>query len=287
MTKELAHPEPVAQRGWSALGWLIPGLVVIVVLFVAPFALVFWKSFTDPTPGLQNYEAIVTDSLYARVLWNTVVSAFWTTIGCLIIGYPFAYAIYRSSHRMRLILLGAVLFAYSVGTVPRSFAWLVVLGDRGVINQVRMALTGATQPIYLLYNQIGVLVGMIHIMLPFMTLLLLGAMSRVNPRLVPAARTLGASPWRAFWEVFLPQTRPGVMAGALLIFIYSLGFYVIPAVLGGATQTTVVMQIQSLILTVGEWGLGSALSGILAVASIIGAVVYVRVTGLTDVYARD
>lgn len=287
MTDELVHPEPVTHRGLSTFGWLVPGLVVILVLFVAPFTLVFWKSFTDPTPGLQNYEAIFSDSLYARVLWNTVVSAFWTTIGCLIIGYPFAYAIYRSSHRMRLILLGAVLFAYSVGTVPRSFAWLVVLGDRGVINQIRMAITGATQPVYLLYNQTGVLVGMIHIMLPFMTLLLLGAMTRVNPRLVPAARTLGASPWRAFWEVFLPQTRPGVMAGALLIFIYSLGFYVIPAVLGGATQTTVVMQIQSLILTVGEWGLGSALSGILAIASIIGAVFYVRATGLTDVYARD
>jgi putative spermidine/putrescine transport system permease protein len=271
----------------STIAWLIPGLVVILALFVAPFALVYWKSVTEPVPGLQNYEAIFSNSLYARVLWNTVVSAFWTTIGCLLIGYPFSYAIYRGSNRMRIILLGAVLFAYSVGTVPRSFAWLVVLGDRGVINQLWAAVTHATRPIYLLYNQIGVLIGMIHIMLPFMTLLLLGAMTRVNPNLVPAARTLGASPWRAFREVFLPQTRPGVIAGAMLIFIYSLGFYVIPAVLGGATQTTIVMQIQSLILTTGQWGLGSALSGVLAIAAIIGAIFYVRATGLTDVYARD
>jgi putative spermidine/putrescine transport system permease protein len=256
-------------------------------LFVVPFALVYFKSLTDPLPGLQNYEAILTNPLYARVLWNTLVSAFWTTVGCLLIGYPFAYAIYRSSHRVRLILLGSVLFAYSVGTVPRSFAWLVVLGDRGVINQAWSTLTDSTQPVYLLYNQTGVLIGMIHVMLPFMILLLLGAMTRVNPRLVPAARTLGASPLRAFWEVFLPQTRPGIIAGALLIFIYSLGFYVIPAVLGGSTQTTIVMQIQSLILTAGEWGLGAALSGVLALAAIIGAVFYVRATGLTDVYARD
>jgi putative spermidine/putrescine transport system permease protein len=269
------------------VAWLLPGLIVLAALFVVPFALVYWKSFTDPVPGLQNYQSILSNSLYVRVLWNTIVSAFWTTVGCLIIGYPLAYAIYRSSNRVRFILLGAVLFAYSVGTVPRSFAWLVVLGDRGVINQLRSFVTGATQPVYLLYNQTGVLIGMIHVMLPFMTLLLLGAMTRVNPRLVPAARTLGASPLRAFWEVFLPQTRPGIIAGAMLIFIYSLGFYVIPAVLGGPTQTTIVMQIQSLVLEVGRWGLGAALSGLLAVAAVLGAIFYVRATGLTNVYERD
>ena len=262
-------------------------MIALTLLFVVPFALVYWKSFTDPVPGLQNYQAILSNSLYVRVLWNTIVSAFWTTIGCLIIGYPLAYAIFRSSNRLRFILLGAVLFAYRVGTVPRSFAWLVVLGDRGVINQLRFLVTDATQPIYLLYNLTGVLIGMIHVMLPFMTLLLLGAMTRVNPRLVPAARTLGATPLRAFWEVFLPQTRPGIIAGAMLIFIYSLGFYVIPAVLGGPTQTTIVMQIQSLVLEVGRWGLGAALSGILAVASVFGAIFYVRATGLTNVYERD
>ena len=155
----------------STIVWLLPGLIALTLLFVVPFALVYWKSFTDPVPGLQNYQAILSNSLYVRVLWNTIVSAFWTTIGCLIIGYPLAYAIFRSSNRLRFILLGAVLFAYSVGTVPRSFAWLVVLGDRGVINQLRFLVTDATQPIYLLYNLTGVLIGMIHVMLPFMTLL--------------------------------------------------------------------------------------------------------------------
>jgi putative spermidine/putrescine transport system permease protein len=184
-------------------------------------------------------------------------------------------------------LLGSVLFAYAVGTVPRSFAWLVVLGDRGLLNQLWMGLSHSRKPIPLLYNQSGVLIGMIHIMLPFMTLLLLGAMARVNPNLVPAARTLGASPIRAFWEVFVPQTRPGVIAGVMLIFIYSLGFYVIPAVLGGSQQTTIVMQIQNLVLTVGRWGLGAALAGLLAIFSVIGAAMYVRLTGLTNVYAND
>lgn len=271
----------------TTIAWLAPGLVILLLLFVVPFALVYWKSLTDPVLGVQNYEEILGNPLYLKVLWNTIVSAFWTTVGCLIIGYPLAYAIYRSSNTVRFILLGAVLFAYSVGTVPRSFAWLVVLGDRGVLNQLRAAVTGSPQPIYFLYNQTGVLIGMIHVMLPFMTLLLLGAMARVNPKLVPAARTLGATPMRAFWEVFVPQTRPGLVAGAMLIFIYSLGFYVIPAVLGGPTQTTIVMQIQSLILDVGRWGLGSALAGLLAIAAVLGSIFYVRATGLTNVYERD
>lgn len=287
MDVNIGYAKAATRPQLSTIAWLLPGVVVLAVLFIIPFALVYWKSVTDPVPGLQNYEAILSNSLYVRVLWNTIVSAFWTTVGCLIIGYPFSYAIYQAPGRLRLILLGSVLFAYSVGTVPRSFAWLVVLGDRGVINQFWSLVANPTQPIYLLYNQIGVLIGMIHIMLPFMTLLLLGAMMRVNPHLVPAARTLGASPLRAFLEVFLPQTRPGIIAGAMLIFIYSLGFYVIPAVLGGPTQTTIVMQIQSLVLNAGRWGLGAALSGLLAVAAIIGAIFYVRATGLTDVYARD
>ncbi|MFN8594029.1 MAG: ABC transporter permease [Thermomicrobiales bacterium] len=285
---ESAEVQSPRQRWQIPLGllWLVPGLIVIFALFIVPFALVYWTSLTEPAPGLQNYEAIIHNPLYAKVLRNTVVSAFWTTVLCLLIGYPLAYAIFRLRGWPRFVLLGSVLFAYAVGTVPRTFAWLVVLGDRGLVNQVWTTASGA-KPIPLLYNQSGVLIGMVHIMLPFMTLMLLGAMARVNPNLVPAARTLGASPLRAFFSVFVPQTRPGVIAGAMLIFIYSLGFYVIPAVLGGSTQTTIVMQIQSLVLEIGRWGLGAALSGILVIFAIIGSAIYVRVTGLTNVYSRD
>jgi putative spermidine/putrescine transport system permease protein len=279
--------EQTTKRMPTAWLWLLPGLLVIAVLFVVPFGRVYWTSLTNPVPGWQNYAEILTNSLYFRVLRNTVVSAFWTTLGCLLIGYPLAYAIFRTRGWVRIILFGSVLFAYAVGTVPRTFAWLVMLGDRGLVNQVWMEITGSRRPIPILYNQSGVLIGMIHVMLPFMTLLLLGAMARVSPNLVPAARTLGASPLRALWEVFIPQTRPGVIAGVMLIFIYSLGFYVVPAVLGGSQQTTIVMQIQSLVLTTGRWGLGAALAGLLAIFSVLGSAAYVRLTGLTDVYAND
>lgn len=269
--------------------FLLPGVAVMGVFFFLPFALVGWTSLTDPTPGLENYREIVTSPLYVTVLRNTVRSALWTTLGCVLIGYPVAYAIHRARGRWRQVMLGLVLFTYAVGTLPRALAWVIVLGDRGLANRALRALEliPADGTIHFLYNQAGVLVGMIHAMLPFFILILLGAMARVSRNLVPAARTLGASPARAFFLIFVPLTRPGLVSGALLIFIYSLGFYVIPAVLGGLTQTTVVMLIQSLVLTNALWGLGAALSALLVVVAVAGAVVYVRLTGLTHVGGQE
>ena len=277
----------VAVRLEPALVWLLPGFALMGLLFIAPIALIFWASISDPAPGLQNFAQTFGDRLYIKVLRNTIISAVGATIGCLLIGYPTAYAIYRASGRLRVIMLGIVLFSYAVGTVPRAFSWLVVLGDRGIVNQMLALFSDKIEPIPFLYNQFGVLVGMVHVLLPFMTLMLLGSMMRINPNLEPAARTLGASRTKAFLTIFLPLTRPGVIAGAMLIFVYSLGFYVVPAVLGGATETTIVMQIQALALRLGQWGLASALSALVIVISVLGAAFYVRITGLSDVYARE
>jgi putative spermidine/putrescine transport system permease protein len=280
-----------AVRRWRSqhfiLLTLVPGLLVMFAMFVWPLVLVVVKSVTDPVLGLDNYRLMLTDSLFVHVLFNTVVSALYTTIGCLLIGYPLAYAVFSAAGRWRSLMLGLILFAYAVGTIPRAFAWVVLLGDGGVINQVLLKLHLTHEPVRLIYNQLGVLIGMIHVMLPLITLILLGTMTRVSPHLVPAARTLGASPLRAFVEVFVPLTRSGVLAASMLIFIYTLGFYVTPAVLGGPRQTTAVMEIQNLALNLGQWGLGAALSTVLALASVIGAVFYVRTTGVTSAALQD
>ena len=269
------------------LAWLAPALLMLLLLFVAPIAQMVWASFTDPRLGLENYQHTFGDTLYLKVLRNTIVSAIGATLACLAIGYPTAYAIYRAAGRWRMIMLTIVLFSYAVGTVPRAFSWLVVLGDRGVVNQLLALVIPRFDSIPFLYNQLGVLIGMVHVMLPFMTLMLLGSMLRINPNLEAAARTLGASRTRAFLEVFVPLTRPGVIAGAMLIFVYSLGFYVVPAVLGGSSQTTIVMEISDLALRNGLWGLAAALSTLVVVISVVGAAVYVRLTGISNVYARE
>ncbi|MGF7162849.1 ABC-type spermidine/putrescine transport system permease subunit I [Rhodoligotrophos appendicifer] len=283
-----SKPALRALRGeLAAYVWLVPGIAMMIALFIVPIILIFRDAIYDPGPTLGNFRALFNEPLYIRVFWNSVRSSLQTTIGCILIGYPAAYAIFQASPRRRRMALGILLFAFAVGTVPRTFSWLVILGDQGLINKSYFWLTGATVPIQLLYNQIGVIVGMIHVMLPYMVLILLGSMMRVGPRLVPAARTLGASPTRAFYRIFLPLTAPGVIAGGMLVFVYSLGFYLVPAVLGGASQTTVVMQIESLAMKSGIWGMGAALSAVVIIVSMLGASLYVRVTGLSDVTRRD
>ncbi len=266
--------------------WLLPGFVLMTAIFIAPIVGMFRDGLTDP-PDFANFSTLFHDPLYARVIWNSVRAALQATIGCLLLGYPTAYLVFSAAPRWRQVMLGALLFAFAVGTVPRTFSWLVILGDRGLINSLYMLMTGSRSPIPLLYNQIGVIVGMLHVMLPYAVLILLSSMMRVGPRLVPAARTLGASPGKAFFRIFLPLTMPGILAASMLVFVYSLGFYLVPAVLGGASQTTVVMQIESLALRSGIWGLGAALSSVVVVISVIGAAAYVWITGLSDVSQRD
>lgn len=276
----------VSERVWNSL-WLVPGFILMGALFVLPIVQVMWISISTPQTGWQNYHAIATDPLYVRVLTNTAIAAVGATAACLVIGYPTAYAIYRAPVRWRQLLLGLVLFSYAVGTMPRVFSWLVVLGDRGLLNQLLIGSGALKQPVPMIFNLTGVLIGMTHVMLPFMTLILLGSMMRVSRQLMPAARTLGASPAKSFWFVFFPLTMPGILAGTMMILVYSLGFFVVPAVLGGSAQTTVVMAIRELALNLGLWGLASALAVIIIVISIAGTAVYVRMTGLAEMDQRS
>jgi putative spermidine/putrescine transport system permease protein len=286
-TQKPADHRPLRWRGVINALWLLPGAVLMTCFFIAPILMIFRDSVLDPGFTLDNYRMLASDPLYYRVFWNSVRAAIEATLGCLALGYALAYIAFRASPRWRQIIISSLLFAFAVGTVPRTFSWLVILGDRGLVNRVIGAVTGATAPIQLIFNQFSVVLGMLHVMLPYMVLILLGSMMRVGPRLVPAARTLGASPRQAFLRVFLPLTAPGIIAGSMLIFVYSLGFYLVPAVLGGASQTTVVMQIESLAMKSGIWGTAASLSTVVILVSIAGAAFYLKLTGLSDVSRRD
>lgn len=269
--------------GDAARIWLVPGLLVMTLLFAVPVGYLVVASFTDPVPGTANFRTVFTQPLYFRVLANTGISAVGTTVICLLLGYPLAYAIHKMPAPWGRIVLAAVLFSYAVGTMPRAFSWIVILGDRGLVNQALMASFDLRRPVQMLYSQLGVFVGMTHVMLPFMVLTLLSSMSRVPAHLERAARTLGAGPVRTFLHVFWPLTIPGVLAGVMMTCVYSLGFYVVPAVLGGAQQTTVVMSIRELTQGLGLWGLGAALSLIVVLLSAVGAAFYVRLARLGEI----
>jgi putative spermidine/putrescine transport system permease protein len=269
--------------GNASLLWLLPGLLTIGVLFVWPVVRLAIISLDVAAGETSPYVAIVSEPIYLRVIANTAVSALGTTIICLLVGYPTAYAIHVLPAPWRPLVLAAVLFSYAVGTMPRAFSWIVLLGDRGLLNQALMAAFDLTEPVEMLYNQAGVLIGMTHVMLPLMVLTLLGAMARVPERLVPAARTLGAGPLRAFAFVFMPLSMPGVLAGTMMTFVYSLGFFVVPAVLGGAGQTTVVMILRDLTLGLGRWGIGAALSITVIVICALGAAIYVPLARIGEI----
>lgn len=256
------------------------------VLFIWPIAYLIMLSLTGSSGSFSSYVSIANEPIYFRVIVNTGVSALGATIMCLIVGYPVAYAIHYSRGIWRSILLASVLFSYAAGTMPRAFSWIVLLGDRGIINQTLMHVFDLRDPFQMLYNQSGVLIGMTHVMLPFMVLTLISSMSRIPVPLVPAARTLGAGPIRAFVYVFLPLTLPGILAGAMITFISSLGFYVVPAVVGGASQTTVVMILRDLTLGLGRWGVGSALSITIIVICIIGTAIYVPLARIGEAHEQ-
>lgn len=269
--------------GAPSLVWLVPGLAAMGVLFVWPVVNLVLLSLAVPPGAPSHYATILSEPIYLRVISNTAVSALGTTVLCLLIGYPTAYAVHVLPRPWRPLVLGAVLFSYAVGTMPRAFSWIVLLGDRGLVNRALMSAFDLGAPIEMLYNQRGVLIGMTHVMLPFIVLTLVAAMARVPERLVPAARTLGAGPFRAFALVFLPATMPGILAGMMMTFVYSLGFFVVPAVLGGAQQTTVVMVLRDLTLGLGRWGIGSALSITVIVICIVGAALYVPLARIGEV----
>lgn len=269
--------------GNANLIWLVPGLVAVAVLFVWPIVNLLVVSLDVQTGTKSPYLAVLSEPIYLRVIINTAISSLGTMIFCLLVGYPTAYAIYVLPSPWRLIVLSSVLFSYAVGTMPRAFSWIVLLGDRGLVNQALMTTLDLREPVQMLYNQSGIIIGMTHVMLPFMVLTLLGAMSRVPDSLVPAARTLGAGPLRAFALVFLPLTMPGILAGMMMTFIYSLGFYVVPAVLGGAGQTTAVMILRDLTVGQGRWGIGAALSITMIVICIVGAAVYVVMARIGEI----
>jgi len=276
------HPSQLLV-GNASLVWLVPGLAAVAVLFVWPITNLLLVSLDGAVGTKSPYLAVLTEPIYLRVISNTAVSSLGTTIVCLLVGYPTAYAIHVLPPPWRLVVLLSVLFSYAVGTMPRAFSWIVLLGDRGLVNQALMSAFDLREPVQMLYNQAGVIIGMTHVMLPFMVLTLLGAMARVPDRLVPAARTMGAGPLRAFALVFLPLTMPGILAGMMMTFIYSLGFYVVPAVLGGAGQTTTVMILRDLTVGQGRWGIGAALSITMIVICILGAAVYVSLARIGEI----
>lgn len=211
----------------------LPAFALLLVIFGIPIVLLFLISLNAPAFSLINYQEFFSQTANIRVLLQTIEVSVVATAICLIIGYPTAYLITAASKRLRMALLVLVIIPYLTSGLARTYAWIVILGDRGLINNLLLDSGLISSPLWLVYNRMAVYIGMVHIMLPVMILPLVSVMLSIDKSLVAAARSMGARPFAAFWRVFFPLSLPGVRSGMLLVFVLCLGFYITPAALGG------------------------------------------------------
>lgn len=265
------------RTGANVMGLaLLPSALFFALFFFLPIGLMAVMSFLTGNPVVmsnvtattRHYERILDDPYYFEVMWTTVRIGLYTTAATLILGYPLAHLMARiKSRSLHALLLMAVLMPMLTGIVVRTFAWMALLSDKGVVNQILQAL-GFT-PMQLMYNEFGIVLGLVHIYLPFMILTLTGVIGRIDERLEQAAQNLGASPIRAFIEVTLPLSVPGILAGSLLVFALAISAYVTPILMGGFQIMTLPILIYQQISANFNIGFAAALGMVLLTLSLI------------------
>jgi putative spermidine/putrescine transport system permease protein len=266
----------LARRHMTPALLLLPCLAWIAFFFLVPLGLMCWRSFAASGYALHDYAALFTSPLYAKVMLTTLKAASLATALALLLAYPVAYVLTMSSGLRRGLILVFVFIPYWVDIIVRSFSWLIMLGDHGLINKALINLGIVGAPLELLYNTFSVLVAMVQIVLPLTIVILFGAMLRIDRTLVAAAKIHGASPWQAFRTVFFPLSLPGVYGAGLLVFVLSLGFYVTPALLGSPRQTMIAQTIMVEASDLLDWGQASAAGFVLLVITTTIAAIYNR-----------
>lgn len=270
-----------ARRRKAAKPWLLlaPSLVFIWLAFLIPLGYMLWLSVSEPTVSLANYAAIFELPFYNQVMWRTFLIAVIVAVICLLLAYPVVlYAVKANNWLSKSILIAAGL-SFWISFIVRTYAWMVILGNGGPVIATIKAM-GIDPAPRILFTSTASVIGLVHILIPYMILSLYSVVSRIEPNLERAAVSLGASRWRAFVHVYFPLSLPGVVNGCLLTFIFCIGFYVAPALLGGPRDQMIggiiAMQITELL----EWGLASALAMLLLMVTFVALLIYDRLVGL-------
>lgn len=284
--RELAADSRREQRVF--LGLSAPALILVMIVAIVPVLWLSSLSFVNAAGelSLENYERIFTSRLYRSTFVVTLQISVAVTVACMILGYPLCYWLAHQPPKRAGILLVFVLVPFWTSVLVRTYAWLVLLQRNGVINDTLIAFGLIDAPLRLANNLTGSIIGMIHIMLPFLVLPLYATMRGIDGDLVRAAVGLGSSPRSAFWRVYLPMSLPGLFAGTVLVFILSLGFYVTPALLGGGRVQMLAQRIESTITVYANWGAASALGVVLLIMAVAILWLMHRVFGLDKLFMR-
>ncbi|WP_203416541.1 ABC transporter permease [Paracoccus sp. MKU1] len=246
----------------------MPALLLLLAFFVIPVAGLLSRSVTEPVTGLQNYETLLGSATYLRIFFNTFLVSGLVTLITALIAFPVAWALAIMPSRVAAVVFAIILLSMWTNLLARTYAWMVLLQQTGLVNRILMAIGIIDQPIQLTNNLIGVTIGMVYIMLPFMILPLYGVIKKIDPAILQAAALCGATKGQALRRVLLPLATPGIASGALMVFVMSLGYFVTPSLLGGTANMMlaelIVQQVQSLL----NWGMGGAAAFILLVVTL-------------------
>jgi putative spermidine/putrescine transport system permease protein len=256
-----------ARIASGTLALTLPALILLLLLFVLPLGRLFALSFAGGS--LEWYAKALTGGLYTTILLRTFEIAAIVTICCLVIGYPVAFLLATTTPAWRAIGFAFVMLPLWTSVLVRTYAWMVLLGRNGIINRLLIDTGLMDQPLPMLNSKMAVVLGMVHVMLPFMILPIYSAVTRIDPDLAKAARGLGASTLRVVTTIYLPLTLRGILAGVTLVFVVSLGFYITPALLGGGKVLMFAMVIEQQVREFLAWNFASALSVILLAVTLL------------------
>ena len=272
---------------------VLPGLALLVLGLFLPLGQVLWMSLNPPEPGviapvaeltLANYARLMRSDFYLGIVGRTLWLSALTTLLTAVFGMVLGLSVWRARPSVRGLLLVMILAPLLVSIVARTYGWVVLLGDKGALNSVLMALGLTDEPLRIMYTQPAVLIGLVHVFLPFMVLSLLGALDRIDPLLTEAAATLGASRWHVFRHVILPLAVPGLASGSIIVFSLSMSSYVTPALMGGSRSglmTTFIYQQFSVTM---NWHFGATMVAVLLAATLA---LLLAVVGWSRWYTRQ
>ena len=257
------------KQSWLII--LIPALF-LVIFMLYPMLSMLKLSFTDAqTEGftLGAYVKFFTTNVYFKVILLTLKVSFFVTLFTLLLGYPVAYVMTKCSRRVSALIMIGVMIPFWTSLLVRTYSWMILLQSDGLINNILMKLHIISEPIQLLNNTTGVYIGMTHILLPYMILSLYPVMKGINVNVVDAARTLGATKFKAFVKVYFPLSVQGISAGCILVFVMGIGYFITPSLLGGTNDAMISQLIQVQVSKLLDWQFASALSVILLIISLV------------------
>lgn len=261
---------------------LAPALAMLALIFVGPIVGFLWTVFAEAGAAAAWRDAVdlLGSATMRGILLDTNLIALVVTVLVLVIGYPIAYGLTRAKGIAFAVLLSAIVLPYFTSVIVRTYSWMVLLGRNGLLNQLLVGSGLIERPLDLLYNRLGIVIGMTYVLLPYMVLTLFAAMRGIDPSLVRAARGMGAGAVATFRRVFLPLTWHGVVAGCLMVFILSLGFFVTPALMGGPDDLMIAMAIEREIELTLNWSAAAVMSLTLLATTLVLFFVYSRFAAL-------